>query len=279
MNMSLTKQANDMAKLPILESRKAFDKLEQTLLALPQLSQAEMPTTHYFAGGMYGRRITIPRGAMITGRIYKFDHFEIMLEGDITIYAADGGKKRYTGFNIIEAKAGKRQAGKAHEDTTWLTINRSVKAPEECMLDNTSCRTYREYEGFHRRLNILDYQQLLSDLGMTQEEMDLIYQVNDVVDMPQGFKEVYVAKSELAGSGLFTNEEIVEGETICPVRAQNNRTIAGRYTNHALYPNSKPALIAGIFCIIAVKRILEGEEITMNYRDVIKFRSEQGDLV
>lgn len=272
----IAKFTNDLCNLPTAESRVVFDEMEQALLKLPQI---EMDTIHYFSGNMYGRRITIKAGVLITGRIYKHDHFEIMLEGDITIYAADGGKKRYTGFNIIEAKAGKRQAGEAHKDTTWLTINRAPELHPDNMLDYTSVLTYAEFDEYHRRLNALDYKSFLSEMNMTQEQMNTAVNTDDVTDLPLSYEHVIVKESELAGLGLFTTRVIEKSEIICPTRINDKRTIAGRYANHALYANTRPVLDNGVYSIIATKEIQVGEEITMNYRDVINFRAQQGDLL
>ena len=271
----VAKFTTDLSNLPTVDSRKVFDKLEQELLELPQL---EIDTTHYFSGNMYGRQITIAKGSLVTGRIYKLDHFEIMLEGDITIFSADGGKKHYTGFNVIEAKAGKRQAGLAHEDTTWLTINRAPALHEDLMLDYTSVLTYAEYDAYHAKLNQLDYDSFLAESGATQEQMDAVVNIDDVVDMPLGYEHITVSESKISGQGLFSSEVALEGSIICPVRVGNNRTIAGRYANHALYPNTRPVTIDGVFCIIATSEIQAGDEITMNYRDVINFDAQQGDL-
>ncbi len=273
---TIQKLTTDLSCLPTAESRVVFEKLEQALLELPQIN---MDTTHYFSGNMYGRQITIKAGDLITGRIYKLDHFEIMLEGDITIFSADGGKKRYTGFNIIEAKAGKRQAGEAHKDTTWLTINRAPELHPDNMLDYTSVLTYAEYDEYHRKLNTLDYKSFLSEMRVTQDEMDAIVDTDDLTQLPLGFEHISTAPSDLSGLGLFSSRVIKVGEPICPVRIKNKRTIAGRYANHALYANTRPMLVDGMFFVCATSEIQVGEEIMMNYRDVISFRAIQGDLL
>lgn len=265
--------------LTTIESRGVFERLEKGLFELEQIPDEGYKLKEYRSGGMYCREITIPEGAFITGRIYKFDHVEIMLSGDITILSANGGKKRYQGNNVIEAKAGKRQGGLAHKETKWLTINCIPDhLPLNEALDFTSVFTYQQYKEFHDHLNRADYEYFLSEIGLSHNEMEKIVNTDDVTDLPIGYEHITVGKSSLSGQGLFTSQEIKAGSLICPVRIMEKRTIAGRYSNHALHSNTKPVVEGNVFYIMATKDIQPNEEITMNYRDILSFRDNQGDL-
>ena len=57
-------------KLPNRKNILAFEEIAKTM------PQVEIPVKHHIHGGMYGREITIPKGTILTGQIYKFDHFE-----------------------------------------------------------------------------------------------------------------------------------------------------------------------------------------------------------
>ena len=106
-----------------------------------------------------------------------------------------------------------------------------------------------------------------------------IVNTDDVVDLPLGYSHIVVKDSAINSLGLFTCDVITKGSVICPVRQGSNRTIAGRYTNHALYPNAKSTIVDGTYYIQAIKEIQANEEITLNYREVINFRVQQGDLL
>ena len=275
----IVEMVKNYGDLTVIESRKVFDRLEDGLLDLDQIPDSDYQLKEYYSGGMYCREITIPEGAFITGRIYKFDHVEIMLSGDITILSADGGKTRYQGHNVIEAKAGKRQGGLAHKETKWLTINCIPEnLPIENALDYTSVFTYEQYKDFHNQVNVIDYNYFLSEIGFTQSEMDELVSAGEVVDLPLGYEHITIKPSDLSGMGLFTSKEIIKGDIICPVRIKEKRTIAGRYSNHALHSNTKSVAIDDMFFIKATKNIQPNEEITMNYRDVLSFRDKQGDI-
>jgi hypothetical protein len=249
-----------------------FDNLEKALLEMPQIDAEGFQLKEWQSGGMYCRQITIPEGCLLTGRIYKRDHIEIMISGDISIVSAEGVSKRYKGQNTIEAKAGKRQAGYAHKETVWMTINLCPdKAEPDERLDYTSVLTYKE-------LNNYDYSKFLEEESLTEEEITGIVNTEDIIDMPKEFNHIYKDYSDIDGEGLFSKKSIARGDIICPVRIGNNRTIAGRYTNHSATGNAKPCFIDGEFVYIACCDISSNSEITSNYRLALEVRRAEGDL-
>jgi len=279
LSKEITEIISSYAALPVSECRAAFNTLEQELFKQEQIEECDYQLVEYLNGGMYGRQITVPENALITGRIYLFDHMEIMLSGEISILSADGGVTHYEGYNVIEAKAGKRQAGFAHKETVWLTLNQAPDSiPLSELLNYTSVETYEEYESFHESINQIDYQQFLLDVGLDQDQMDEIVNTDDVVAMTEEHDHIHIGSSNLDGIGLFTSKAIEAGSIICPVRIDDKRTIAGRYANHALNRNCVPIIYNGVYSVMAIKPIGASEEITMNYREVLMFRDEQGDL-
>jgi hypothetical protein len=90
-------------------------ELERQILSGPQ---AETPTTHHFAPGLYARQMIIPAGTVLTGAVHKTEHLAIFV-GDITVWT-EGGMKRLTGHHTIVSKPGAKRVGYAHADT-WCT--------------------------------------------------------------------------------------------------------------------------------------------------------------
>lgn len=129
------------------------DKLQSLELAMLQEDQVSIPVNHMFSGGIYAREITIPKGTLLTGRIHKFDHFDIMLSGDVTVSTDSGEVKRLTGLNIMEGKAGKKRAGYAHEDTHWITFHSAEERDPEQMYDFLTCGSFEELEDFNLMLS------------------------------------------------------------------------------------------------------------------------------
>jgi hypothetical protein len=93
--------------------------LEKEMLSMDQLS---LDIEHIFSRGVYARKMLIPKGTILTGKMHKHKHLNIMLYGDIEI-ATDKGTKRIDKPCIFESKAGTKRAGFAHEETVWITIH------------------------------------------------------------------------------------------------------------------------------------------------------------
>tara|TARA_R110000803_G_scaffold70454_1_gene133405 strand:- start:329 stop:739 length:411 start_codon:yes stop_codon:yes gene_type:complete len=93
--------------------------LEKEMLSMDQLS---LDIEHIFSRGVYARKMLIPKGTILTGKMHKHKHLNIMLYGDIEI-ATDEGTKRIDKPCIFESKAGTKRAGFAHEETVWITIH------------------------------------------------------------------------------------------------------------------------------------------------------------
>ena len=99
--------------------RQAIVALEKELLQLPQ---AEMPVEHYFADGLYGRALHIPKHCCLTGAIHKREHINILAKGEITVLT-DDGPQRIKAPYVMVSKPGTKRAGFAHEDCVWITVH------------------------------------------------------------------------------------------------------------------------------------------------------------
>lgn len=250
--------------------------LESKMKEYPQL---DIPIDHHFHAGMYARELTIKAGTLLTGRIHKFDHFDIMLSGDITVSTDDGQVKRLTGLNIMQGKAGKKRAGYAHVDTHWITFHSTDERHEDEMLDYLTCETFEELDAFNIAVNRGDYSLMLDSMGMTELQVqEQVTNEADMMAMPDEYDLAFVGESVINGKGYIADQFISGGDLIAPARIGDFRTDAGRYTNHALNPNAAMVICGSGVDLMALKDIEPGEEITVNYRDVIDHRNEQGDL-
>ena len=135
---------DDLSSTELAESRSKVLELEHMLLDMPQI---EIPVTHHLHGGMYMREITIPKGTMVTGDIYKFDHFDVMISGDITVTSNTGEAIRLTGFNVYKGLRGKKRAAYTHEDTTWMTIHPYSGKTGDEVQEFVTVKSFSELEG------------------------------------------------------------------------------------------------------------------------------------
>lgn len=94
-------------------------RLEEWLKQFPQ--QAEQ-VTHHFSPGVYVREMFIPKGTVLTGKIHRHAHLNIMTKGDISVLT-EHGVRRLKGPCTLLSSPGIKRAGYAHEDTVWMTVH------------------------------------------------------------------------------------------------------------------------------------------------------------
>jgi hypothetical protein len=95
-----------MNELNIPTIEKIF-RLEREMVKFEQL---EILTTHYFSEGLYAREIFIPKGVLLTGKIHKTEHLNILSKGDITVWTEDGMKRLKSPYTLV-SKPGTKRVG------------------------------------------------------------------------------------------------------------------------------------------------------------------------
>ena len=105
------------------DMRQKIDTLERAMLSMPQM---EIDPTHYFADGLYAREIFIPKGTILTGKIHRTEHLNIISKGDISVMTEHGIKRIKAPCTMV-SKPGTKRVGYAHEDTVWTTIHASAE--------------------------------------------------------------------------------------------------------------------------------------------------------
>lgn len=120
-----------------------------------------------------------------------------------------------------------------------------------------------------------DYFGALADYGIpysvahAQATSDKFYSPTN----PEG---VEVKPSNIAGDGLFATKDYLIGDDICLARIGEDRTEAGRYTNHSHRKNATFVFTAtGDIALCAIEYIREGDEITVDYRDSLSLHIER----
>ena len=82
----------------------------------------ELETIHHFAPGLYARELRIPAGVLLTGKVHKTEHLNILAKGRIEI-SNMGESKEMIAPQIFVSPPGTKRAGYAHEDSVWITIH------------------------------------------------------------------------------------------------------------------------------------------------------------
>lgn len=268
---------------------KSIDSIESEMLKQKQI---ECPTIHRFGPGTYIREVNIPAGTLAVGHHQNNEHTNIMLKGRVTMLNDDGTTSELKAPMIFIGRPG-RKIGFIHEDIVWLNVYPNVE--NEQSIEKLEAKHLTKSEGFkladEKRDQLLlasksydekDFEQALIDLGVSKEQVKIQSEnTDDMVDLPHGAFKIKAGKSPIHGQGIFATADIYIGETIGPGRIGEKRTILGRFTNHALYPNSKfVKTYNGRIDLVATERIFgcrggfNGDEITVDYREAVKLNLE-----
>jgi hypothetical protein len=118
---------NEIKTVEEMTNREVVNALELEMLKMPQL---DLSVKHYFSPGIYARELFIPAGTLLTGKVHKFEHLNIMSQGDMSVLTENGIKRVQAPFTIV-SPAGTKRIAFAHADSVWTTIH----ATEETDLD------------------------------------------------------------------------------------------------------------------------------------------------
>lgn len=129
--------------------RARINALEQAMLAMPH-AHVEFPTFHHFADGLYAREIEIQAGTMLTGKVHRTEHLNILAKGRIKI-ATDEGLREFVAPCTFVAPPGTKKAGLAIEDCVWITVHATRETDLDRLERELTADSYERFE--HLRLD------------------------------------------------------------------------------------------------------------------------------
>lgn len=109
---------NDIASLA---TREDIERLQAAISLMPQ---AQLPTQHYFADGMYCRVLFRPKGTLIVGKVHKKEHLYIVCSGTVHVVGC-GESRTIIGPAVIVSAPGTKRAVLALTEATCLTVHRT----------------------------------------------------------------------------------------------------------------------------------------------------------
>ncbi len=115
--MNVTVTIGQMQKLPTMERIQA---LQAEVAKYPQLT---LEPEHFFAPGMYGRRLDIPAGSVVVGKVHRHDHLVMLMQGKAEIATPDGQRVTVKGPSVWVSKAGTKRAIYTHTDCAFFTTH------------------------------------------------------------------------------------------------------------------------------------------------------------
>jgi hypothetical protein len=118
-------QSGDGPRAPLSADvlRGKIDQLEALMRREPQV---EIEPVHHFAHGLYAREITIKAGTLLTGKIHRTEHLNIVSKGRIIVWTEDGMREVSAPFTMV-SHPGTKRVGYALEDTVWTTIHATAE--------------------------------------------------------------------------------------------------------------------------------------------------------
>ena len=138
---------NDKASVD-LNIRKLVYFIENRIkLSSGALGEDPFPLEHSFADGLYIRKITIPKGYYIAGKLHKYSYMNFVEKGEVTVIS-DTGSKLVQAPCTIFSPPGTKRVGKTHSEVVWVTVH--ANPTNERNLDKLSdmlyAKSYTEFD-------------------------------------------------------------------------------------------------------------------------------------
>ena len=115
-----------MSEVEVIPHIPTLEQIQRLQGEMANMPQAELPTEHYFSGGMYCRKVSRQAGTVIVGKVHKKDHFFLCAKGEIIAWSENGMKKMLPG-DIIESKPGTKRVTLALTDAIGITFHKTDK--------------------------------------------------------------------------------------------------------------------------------------------------------
>lgn len=101
---------------------------------------------HFFATGVYGRKLFIPKGNLIVSKIHRGKTLNVIVEGVISVIS-EHGYHTYIAPHIFVSNPFTKRVVIALEDTTWLTAHGSHQTDLAKVEDEIIAKDFAELEG------------------------------------------------------------------------------------------------------------------------------------
>lgn len=129
-----------------------FEKVLQAERHMQLSPQVELRVEHDFSYGVYSRTLYIPKGIALTGHIHKYENFNILVKGKMSVLVDGQMQTIEAPFKVVSPPGTKRIAW-ALEDSIWMTIHgtheKDLDVIEKVFIAHTK-EEYLEFAGYHQ---------------------------------------------------------------------------------------------------------------------------------
>jgi hypothetical protein len=223
--------------------------------------QPDCPVFHHFGPGTYLREARYQAGTVVIGHHHRHEHLNIFVQGKLRMLKMDGTVDVLTAPMVIPGNPG-RKIAVIEENVIW----QNVWATDLRDIDELEAWCYDMPEYWKEQVKLL--------VAPGEDVSEDPWIDGEVVAFPPG---LWNSRLAVRQSRLFAEANIMAGEIVCPARFEGKCTVAGKHTRHSESPNVAPILVFGTdIGWLALRDIhgrrggLDGEEITVDYREVRK---------
>lgn len=110
------------------------------------LPEVHMPLQHYHTENLYGRRIFMPAGTLLTSAVHKNANITIVLTGHATVVDEHGAKQEVIAPDVFVTPAGTQRILYIHSDSQWVTVHYCTEKDSDKVRQLLTCETMKEYK-------------------------------------------------------------------------------------------------------------------------------------
>ena len=130
------------------------DLIREAQAEIEKYPQIEVPIKHHFSKDVYAREMTLPEGALIVGKIHKFENLNILSKGEVSVLSIDGVMRLKAPATFVGSVGAKRVIY-AHSEVIWTTIHGTSETDVEKIEEQFIAKSYDEI----KEDNLIDLKQ------------------------------------------------------------------------------------------------------------------------
>lgn len=104
--------------------RESIHQLARWMELLPNAVRREFEVEHTLLDGVYTRKLFIPKGSILVGKVHLKACTNIVAKGDISVLT-ETGAGRFKAGHVAISQPGIQKLGIAHEDTVFINVFRT----------------------------------------------------------------------------------------------------------------------------------------------------------
>ncbi len=106
--------------IAMAKANNRINRLEAEIMRLPP---ANIVIVHHFTPGIYAREMRVSAGSVITGKVHKTRHLNIVSAGRLTVRNELGDLREISAPFCFVSEPGTRRAAIVLEDAVWITVH------------------------------------------------------------------------------------------------------------------------------------------------------------